>query len=53
MLKPTPKQEFLANLQARNRRNREVVETTFVPLNEAQRALAAYEQRVAMQKSAV
>jgi hypothetical protein len=38
MLKPMPKQEYLADLQARNRRNREVVETTFVPLNEAQRS---------------
>ena len=37
MLKPMPKQEYLADLQARNHRNREVVETTFVPLNEAQR----------------
>ena len=38
MIQPMPKQDYLADLQARNRRNREVVETTFVPLNEAQRS---------------
>ena len=38
MLKSMPKQEYLADLQARNRRNREIVEATFVPLNEAQRS---------------
>jgi hypothetical protein len=38
MLKSMPKQAYLADLQARNRRNREVVETTFLPLNEAQRS---------------
>jgi len=38
MLQPMPKQAYLADLQARNRRNREVVETTFLPLNQAQRS---------------
>ena len=38
MLKSMPKQAYLADLQARNRRNREVVETTFLPLNVAQRS---------------
>lgn len=38
MLQPTPKQAYLANLQARNRRNLEVVETTFVPLSVAERS---------------
>jgi hypothetical protein len=38
MLQPMSKQAYLADLQARNRHNREVVETTFVPLNEAQRS---------------
>ena len=33
-----PKQAYLADLQARNRRNREVMETTFLPLNVAQRS---------------
>lgn len=37
MLKPTPKEVYLADLQARNRHNREVVETTFVPLSMAER----------------
>ncbi|MCB9006984.1 MAG: DinB family protein [Ardenticatenaceae bacterium] len=36
--KQMPKQEFLADLQARNRYNRQVVETVFVPLNKAQRS---------------
>ena len=38
MMKSMPKQDYLADLQARNRRNREIVEATFVPLNEAQRS---------------
>ena len=38
MLKVMPKQAYLADLQARNRRNRETVEATFVPLNETQRS---------------
>jgi hypothetical protein len=38
MLKPMPKQDYLADLQARNCRNREVVETTFLPLDQAQRS---------------
>ena len=38
MLKPMPKQAYLADLQARNRRNLEVVETTFVPLSETHRS---------------
>jgi len=38
MLQPMPKQEYLTKLQARNRHNREVVETIFAPLDEAQRS---------------
>jgi hypothetical protein len=38
MLQPMPRQEYLADLQARNRCNREVVETTFLPLNQVQRS---------------
>lgn len=38
MIQPMPREEYLADLQARNRRNREVVETTFLPLNRAQRS---------------
>lgn len=38
MLQPMPKQEFLAQLQARNLHNRELVEEIFLPLNEAQRS---------------
>jgi len=37
MVKPMPKEAYIADLQARNRRNREVVETTFVPLSQAER----------------
>ena len=37
MFQPTPKQEYVANLQARNNRNRQIVETVFVPLDQAQR----------------
>jgi hypothetical protein len=38
MAKAMLKEAYLADLQARNRRNREVVETTFVPLHQAQRS---------------
>lgn len=38
MSNPVPKEAYLADLRERNRHNREVVETTFVPLNEAQRS---------------
>lgn len=38
MLQPKPKSDYLANLQARNCHNREVVATIFVPLDEAQRS---------------
>lgn len=33
-----PKQEYLADLEARNRHNRQVVETVLMPLNQAQRS---------------
>jgi hypothetical protein len=38
MIQAMSRQEYLADLRARNRRNRQVVETTFVPLNQAQRS---------------
>jgi hypothetical protein len=38
MLRSMPNQAYLADLQARNRRNREVVETTILPLSEAERS---------------
>ena len=38
MLQPMPKQEYLTKLQARNLHNREVVESVFLPLDEAQRS---------------
>jgi hypothetical protein len=38
MIQPIPKQAYLAKLQARNRRNREVVETVFLPLDKTQRS---------------
>ena len=38
MLKSMPKQAYLADLQSRNHCNREVVETMFVPLDQARRS---------------
>jgi hypothetical protein len=38
MLQSMPKQQYLADLQARNRHNRQVVETVFVPLDQEQRS---------------
>lgn len=38
MIQPIPKQAYLADLQARNQRNRAVVESVFLPLDEAQRS---------------
>ena len=38
MLKSMPKQAYLAELQTRNRHSRDVVETVFLPLTEAQRS---------------
>ena len=37
MVKPMPKEAYIADLQARNRRNCEMVETTFVPLGQEER----------------
>lgn len=37
MLKPMPKQEFMAKLRARNEHNRHIVETVFMPLDWEQR----------------
>ena len=38
MLQPMPKQEYLADLQTRNRHNRRIVETVFMQLDQAQRS---------------
>jgi hypothetical protein len=38
MLQPILKQEYLADLEARNRHNRQVVETVFLPVDQAQRS---------------
>ena len=38
MIQPMPKEAFLTQLQARNQRNRELVEAMFLPLNQVQRS---------------